>query len=112
MVRTPNIFPLYPLPLSPNKADTEVTLGADNGHSVYSEYTLVDEDLCFQMPPNINREEAGTVPLAACIAHLGLFSRSCLDIDLKRSPDVSVLIWGGSCMFYNLNALLFKYEHY
>ncbi|RMJ22789.1 hypothetical protein PHISP_06346 [Aspergillus sp. HF37] len=65
------------------------------GFSGDNEYTLTDERLCFKLPPNISREEAVTTPLAACIAYLGLFSKSCLNADIKHN-DVTVLIWGAS----------------
>lgn len=60
---------------------------------------MADERLCFKLPPNISREAAVTTPVAACIAYLGLFSRSHLNIDIK-SPNISILVWGGSCEYY------------
>ena len=43
------------------------------------------------------------------MAYLGLFSKSCLNVDIKRGPNVSVLIWGGSCelQFIASNSLIF-----
>lgn len=63
----------------------------------YGQYTLADERLCFKIPPCVPYGEAVTVPFAACTAYLGLFSKTYLNIDQKRGPDNSVLIWGGSC---------------
>ena len=69
--------------------------GDTKGLGAYSEYTLADEQLCFKLPPNLTRAECATVPLAACTAWLALFSKTCLNID--QGPNISVLIWGGSC---------------
>ncbi|KAJ5283318.1 hypothetical protein N7505_001298 [Penicillium chrysogenum] len=70
--------------------------GENIGLGGYSEYTLADEQLCFKLPPGLAREEAVTTPFGACVAYLGLFSKSCLNVDIKRGPNASVLIWGGS----------------
>jgi NADPH:quinone reductase-like Zn-dependent oxidoreductase len=72
-------------------------IGENIGLGGYSEYTLADEQLCFKLPPGLAREEAVTTPFGACVAYLGLFSKSCLNVDIKRGPNASVLIWGGSC---------------
>ena len=84
-------------------------IGGNIGLGGYSEYTLADEQLCFKLPPGLAREEAVTTPLGACVAYLGLFSKSCLNVDIERGPNVSVLIWGGSCelQFIASNSLIF-----
>lgn len=74
--------------------------GEEACHGAYSEYTIADEDLCFKVPAYLDRKEAVTVPLGACLAQLGLFSDSCLQIDPKGGPDTTVLIWGGSGTFH------------
>lgn len=73
------------------------TIGELIGLGGYSKYTLADERLCFKIPSSIARDEAVTAPLAACMAYLGLFSTSNLNIDIKRLSGNSVLVWGGSC---------------
>lgn len=80
------------------KSDSNRSLGETKGVGGYSEYTLADERLCFKVPPNIRREEAVTAPLAACMAYLGLFSKSYLNMNIT-GPDASVLIWGASCKY-------------
>jgi NADPH:quinone reductase-like Zn-dependent oxidoreductase len=73
------------------------------GLGAYSEYTVADEELCFKVPPDITDEEAVTVPLASCTAYLGLFSCFCLSLDQRQGPNVTVLIWGGSCKYPKLS---------
>ncbi|OJJ40835.1 hypothetical protein ASPWEDRAFT_34310 [Aspergillus wentii DTO 134E9] len=70
--------------------------GEFKGLGAYSEYTLVDENVCFKPPSGIKPEQAATVPLAAATAWLASFSPDCLNIDRRRGSDVTVLIWGGS----------------
>lgn len=70
--------------------------GEEACHGAYSEHTIADEDLCFKVPPHLDRKEAVTVPLGACLAQLGLFSDSCLNINPKGGPDTMLLVWGGS----------------
>lgn len=40
--------------------------------------------------------------VAASMTHFGLFFKSCQDIDSKLSHEISLFLWGGSCMFHNL----------
>ncbi|CAG7933021.1 unnamed protein product [Penicillium olsonii] len=68
--------------------------GETPGLGGYSEYSIADQRISFQVPANVSRAEASSVPLAATTAWLALFSKGCLNID--RSKAGSVLIWGGS----------------
>ena len=37
-----------------------------------------------------------TVPLGSCLSQMGLFSKSCLDLDPKMGPGATLLVWGGN----------------
>lgn len=69
--------------------------GEIKGAGAYSQYTVADEDISFEVPEGITREQASTVPLAATTAWLAFFSKDCLAIDRDSKP--AVLVWGGSC---------------
>ncbi|KAJ5936580.1 hypothetical protein N7466_003030 [Penicillium verhagenii] len=68
--------------------------GEISGLGGYSEYTVADQNISFRVPSNTPSDQASTVPLAATTAWLALFSKGCLNID--RSEQTSVLVWGGS----------------
>lgn len=68
--------------------------GEIKGAGAYSQYTLADEDISFEVPEGITLEQASTVPLAATTAWLAFFSKDCLGIDRDSKP--AVLVWGGS----------------
>ncbi|KAH6639473.1 chaperonin 10-like protein [Boeremia exigua] len=81
------------------KGDTVAALiwgGEVKGHGAYSEYTIANELISFEVPGSISPEAAATVPLACCTAWLALLSKDCLGIDRKSGKQTSVLIWGGS----------------
>ena len=79
---------------------TDGEIGEIKGLGAYSKFTLADENICFKPPSSITKAQAATVPLAAATAWLALFSRGCLNLD--RSKQQSVLIWGGSCTFSSI----------
>lgn len=72
-------------------------VGEIKGLGGYSEYSLVDEHICFKVPKGIPLEQAATVPLAAATAWLAFFSETSLNIGRDQGSKVSILIWGGSC---------------
>lgn len=74
------------------------TTGEIAGVGGYSEYTVADQRISFKVPSSTPKEDASTVPLAAAIAWLALFSKGCLNLDRPKATGASVLVWGGSCM--------------
>lgn len=82
-------------PACPERCIDNSRTGEIKGAGAYSQYTLADEDISFEVPEGTTLEKASTVPLAATTAWLAFFSKDCLAIDRESKP--AVLIWGGSC---------------
>ena len=72
-------------------------LGEIAGLGGYSEYTIADQHISFDILTSIPRDQASTAPLAAATARLALVSKGCLILDRSKAAGTSVLVWGGSC---------------